>query len=401
MRICMISTRHSLDDARVIHKESKSLKAAGHEVILLFSCNSNYEYSSFDGTVITKGKAPNGATEIHGMKVYGLPKRNGILGKIKSYFELSSFAATLKADVYHAHEPDLSLAIAIRTKKLLKKQKHQALVLHDMHEYPPGSPFDRAIGMLKYITLYIYKFFDKHFIKNVDHIITANSIVRGYSLALSYQKTVDIIYNGPSLKLFPQSKPPIWDKESKLILCHEGSLGFNRGLKVLVSVVHKFKNRVRLKIIGDVFGAEREWLEKEIKKLNLEEAIERTGWLPYQKVGDALRDCHIGLILFRDCMQNRLAGPPNKLFNYMNAGLPVISVDFPEMRRIIQEEKCGLLIKDQSEKAIIDTLNQILTMPPTDIMTMGLKGQIAIKNRYSWEQMETILLSAYEKLEKN
>ena len=78
-----------------------------------------------------------------------------------------------------------------------------------------------------------------------------------------------------------------------------------------------------------------------------------TGWLPYEKVSDAMRDCHAGLILFRECIENRMAGPPNKLFNYMNAGLPVLSVDFPEMRQIIMEEECGVLLNDQSVKSIL------------------------------------------------
>ena len=47
----------------------------------------------------------------------------------------------------------------------------------------------------------------------------------------------------------------------------------------------------------------------------------------------------------------------------MNAGLPVLSVDFPEMRQIILEEECGILIYDQSVKSIIDAIEMLLANP--------------------------------------
>ncbi|MBT5407120.1 MAG: glycosyltransferase family 4 protein [Gammaproteobacteria bacterium] len=395
MKICMIASRHTLDDARVIHKEAISLKNSGFDVSVILHCNSGYVYENNDGSVIAKGIEPNGKCKYKGLTIFGFPKRKGFFGKWKTYKEISGFISTLNADVYHAHEPDLSLAIAIRAKKILKKKGKNAYVIHDMHEYPPGEPYDRAYGIMKYIKLYFHIILDKYFVKHVDHIFTANSIVRGYILTLSYKKTVDVIYNGPILKLFPQTLPSQREKNSKLILCHEGSLPFDRGLKELVKVIQKFKDSVELRIIGDVFGDEKIWLEKEINKHGLENSIVKTGWLPYEKVGDSLKNCHIGLILFRDAMENRLAGPPNKLFNYMNAGIPVISVDFPEMRTIITEEECGILIKDQSMSAIEDSIENILKLDSSYLLQMGTNGQKAIKNRYSWEKMEKIIISTY------
>ena len=46
MKICMIATRHSLDDARVVYKEGLSLINAKHEVYLVLSCNDQFEYLS-------------------------------------------------------------------------------------------------------------------------------------------------------------------------------------------------------------------------------------------------------------------------------------------------------------------------------------------------------------------
>lgn len=394
----MIATRHSLDDARVVHKEALSLANAGHDVSFVLSCNDRYEYVRNDGSVIAVGKAPNGEVIHMRFRVFGRPKRKGLLGKWRTYLELSRLAAALKADVYHAHEPDLSLAIAARSKYLLAKQGLRACVVHDMHEYPPGEPADKSPKLLKSPVLLMHILWDKLLMKRVDQVFTANNIVRGYALVLSYRMSVDTLYNTPSLRLFPQPATKSWPAQGeKLVLCHEGSLPFDRGLKEMVEAVDYLKDKVCLRIVGDVFGKERGWLRQEIEHKKLHDTIKITGWIPYAKVSEAISDCHAGLILFRDCIENRLAGPPNKLFNYMNAGLPVLSVDFPELRQIILEEECGILIHDQSVESIIDAIESILSNPES-MRKMSKNGQKAVCERYSWESMERKLLLSYERL---
>ena len=396
----MIATRHSLDDARVVHKEATSLINAGHDVFLILSCNNRFEYVRNDGSVIANGKPPSGECVHMRLKVFGRPKRKGLSGKWKTYLELSRLAAYLKADVYHAHEPDLSLAIAVRVKYLLAKQGFRAHVVLDMHEYPPGGTADKSLQILKLPILLAHILWNKLSMKWVDQVFTANNIVRGYALALSYRMSVDVLYNSPSLKLFPQPELKSWPaKGERLLLCHEGSLPFNRGLKEMVEAVYCLRDKVSLRIVGDVFGEERAWLKREIEDKKLHDTITITGWLPYEKVSEAINACYAGLILFRDCMNNRLAGPPNKLFNYMNAGLPVLSVDFPELRQIILEEECGILIYDQSVKSIIDAIETCLTNPE-NLSRMSKNGQRAIRERYSWDVMEKKLLFGYERLSR-
>jgi hypothetical protein len=88
LKICMITTRNSLDDARVIHKEAASLKRAGHNVSIIASCNDRYEYVRNDGSVIAQGNEPTGECEYFGIKVFGFPKREGfVVGKWKTFLE--------------------------------------------------------------------------------------------------------------------------------------------------------------------------------------------------------------------------------------------------------------------------------------------------------------------------
>jgi glycosyltransferase involved in cell wall biosynthesis len=399
MRICMVASRHTLDDARVVHKEAHTLRGAGHEVVLLFSCDQEYRFTRHDGQVIATGKAPDGATEHLGFRVLGVPRRQGLAGKWQRYRRLAQLAGSVQADVYHAHEPDLALGVALRARRMLAAQGKRALVVHDMHEYPPGGPVDALPRWIRRPAHGALVGWDRTMNRRVDQIFTANSVVRGYAQVLAPTTPVDVLYNGPALRLFRQLPLAPWPGPGQpLVLCHEGSLGFNRGLREMVSAAERLRDRVRLMIIGDVFGAEREWLDRELEARRLRGTIVRTGWLPYSEVGDAMRGTHAGLILFRDCLTNTLAGPPNKLFNYMNAGLPVLSLGFPEMRRIIREEGCGVLVADQSVEAIVRGIEELLRSPE-QLACMGSAGQRAIRDRYSWERMERVLLSAYQDLE--
>jgi glycosyltransferase involved in cell wall biosynthesis len=399
MKICMVASRHSLDDARVVHKEAHTLRAAGHEVVLLFSCDREYRFTRHDGQVIATGTAPDGETEHLGFRVLGVPRRRGPAGKWQRYRSLARLAAAVRADVYHAHEPDLALAVALRARRMLAGQGRRALVVHDMHEYPPGGAVDALPEWVKRPAHAALVGWDWSTNRRVDHIFTANSVVRGYAQVLAPGTSVDVLYNGPALRLFRQLPIQPWPGLGHpVVLCHEGSLGFNRGLREMVSAVEQLRDRVRLLIIGDVFGAEREWLDRELDSRRLHQTVLRTGWLPYADVGEAMRGSHAGLILFRECLTNTLAGPPNKLFNYMNAGLPVLSLGFPEMRRIIREEGCGVLVHDQSVEAIVRGIETLLRSPE-ELACMGSAGQRAIRERYSWERMERVLLSAYRDLE--
>lgn len=394
----MIATRHVLDDARVVHKEAQSLRALGHEVILVLSCNERYEYCRFDGSVVAYGKPPDGKTQYLGCRVVGRPKRRGLWGKWRTFRELGELAASLQADVYHAHEPDLALAIALLARKLLAARGKRAFVIHDMHEYPPGKATDHLPGLLKGPGHAALTLWDKFLSRRVDHIFTANAIVRGYAIHITGGTPTDVLYNGPPLRLFPQRRPAVWPGLAEpLILCHEGSLSFDRGLREMIAAIALLRDHVRLHIVGDIFGAERAWFDREIASKGLEHIITWTGWLPYPDVGKAIEGCHVGLILFREYLNNVMAGPPNKLFNYMNAGLPVVAVGFPEIRRIILEEGCGVLVENQRVEAIVSAIERLLRSPKA-LPAMGEAGQRAIRDRYSWERMEQTMAVVMDQL---
>jgi glycosyltransferase involved in cell wall biosynthesis len=105
----------------------------------------------------------------------------------------------------------------------------------------------------------------------------------------------------------------------------------------------------------------------------------------------------VGMVLFQPIHYNNIIGLPNKLFEYMACGKPVIASDFPEIRTIVEETDCGILVDPSNindiEKAIIWMLKN-----PEEAQEMGLRGRKAIEYKYNWAEMEKLLFNMYKEI---
>jgi len=127
--------------------------------------------------------------------------------------------------------------------------------------------------------------------------------------------------------------------------------------------------------------------------------IEKTGHLPYRRMYEELSKCYLGLLLFQPHYYNISIGLPNKLFDYMLMGLPVVASDLPEIRRVVEDVDCGILVDPADVEAIAEALDYLLSNP-AEARRMGENGRRAVIEKYNWGNMETVLLDFYETLQK-
>lgn len=414
-KVCMLTTSHAALDDRIFYKESLSLQRAGYEVTLFAPLDHEGFLFDMGGKRIAAGEI-----SIHDIRIIGFRQKRSPLGKIQTalnllslitlgkfrlgtnrYADLIDKGMELKADTYHCNDI-WSLYCGNQIKRGLIKQGIKAKLIYDEYEYPPAL-YPNS-NLIKDIYYRVLKQMDIHFIKKalkyVDYVITANQISRGYLLGLNRFIETEVIYNCSTLSIF-QAPEFSKIKKDRITICHEGSLGFNRGLKPMVEVMRMLKERyadkVELLIIGDVYGREREYLDEKMKEYDLYHDIRRTGWLAYEKVGEAISQADIGIIFLEPTENNMLAGPPNKLFNYMRYGLPVVSTDLPETSRIIRETECGLIVKDRSTTGLVKALSTLIDNEDKR-RRVGENARRAARDTYSWEHMEKRLLGAYTEL---
>jgi glycosyltransferase involved in cell wall biosynthesis len=307
VKVCMLAFRHSGFDARVLYKESVSLQKNGYAVTVLAPCHPK------KGLVDPSAHKYLGVcqAEHEGVKIIGVEKRKGILAVLNNCLRFYRKALDLNADVYHCQEGDFSVLIGIFVKRKLAKLGRKVKLIFDVHEYWPGSFAQNFKHLIfKRLGMALFKMWEKFVVKHCDLIFTANQIVRGHFLLLNRFLKIEILYNCPRSDLIRSRE----SNNESLILCHEGNLYFRRGLKCMVEALAILKNEnlpVKLLIVGDVFGKEKEYLIQKIQEYGLQDTIEITGWLPLPEVGKHIARADLGLILYGPTINNMLAGPPN------------------------------------------------------------------------------------------
>lgn len=328
----------------------------------------------------------------NGIKFYSVPTNPlNVAGRLKTIRELYEIASKLKADICHCHEPE-SLVAALKLKK-----RTGCKVIFDSHEMYSATLAQRFPRHLHKSIMYLYQLYEQPKIHRCDFVIGATWSISDYlSKSLDKNRT-ETILNCTLPDVFgavPQSKP-----RKEIIICHDGSLLFLRGLKTMVKAINIVRKKypVKFKIIGDVYNEEREWLVSYISKHDMKNMVVRTEWLDYEEVGRAMSECHIGLLALEK-LPNHIIAAPNKIFNYMYFGMPFVAPDFCiDIKKLINEEHCGITADSSSSESYANAIMSLIESEEK-FMEMSSNARKAAQSKYSWPVMERKLFNVYELL---
>jgi len=180
-------------------------------------------------------------------------------------------------------------------------------------------------------------------------------------------------------------------------------LGGMSRIRGLVEVIEAFADVVKkhrtwkLCLVGSCSPASFETeLRDLVRKLGVEANVEFIAWVPYDEKEKLSSQAAMGVITYLP-YSNNTSCLPNKLFDYMLVGLPVIASNFPLYREVVEGSQCGLIV-DPSKPQEIATAMEYLIEHPDEARRMGDNGRRAVLEKFNWERESQQLLRIYDEV---
>jgi glycosyltransferase involved in cell wall biosynthesis len=272
---------------------------------------------------------------------------------------------------------------------LISKLKHLPLV-YDSHEYFTGVPEIQNRPFVKWV----WKSIEKMIFPRLIHVMTVSD-----SIAIQYKNeygTRPLTVRNCSKKsdaILPFSKEELGLKKDHLILILQGTgINIDRGGEELIEAVNKTDN-VSLLIAGS--GDILDFLRKKVIELNLSGRIKFFPKVPWDRLMRFTKSADAGLSLDKDTNINYKFSLPNKLFDYISAGIPVIAGNLPEVTKIITENKCGIIIHEITPKDICNAINRL--KENAGFLAELKKNAVFASESINWEK-ESVKVTEFYKM---
>jgi glycosyltransferase involved in cell wall biosynthesis len=187
------------------------------------------------------------------------------------------------------------------------------------------------------------------------------------------------------------SDVPWTDKAAEV--CYVGGMSRIRGIEQLVQAMGMAQSGVRLNLCGRI---SEHAVEQACMAMPGWQAVNKRGFVDRVGVREVLGRSIAGLVTFHS-LPNHIHAQPNKIFEYMSAGVPVIASDFPLWREVVLGNQCGLCV-DPMDPAAIARAIDYLVQHPDQARQMGENGRRAVLERYNWSIEEAKLINFYENI---
>lgn len=362
-KIVHLTSVHKRYDIRIFIKECSSLVKVGYSVSL----------------VVADGK---GDEVLDGIKIYDVGViNNRFLRIINTTRKIYNKALELNADLYHFHDPEI-IPLGLKLKKSGKK------VIFDSHEDFASDILNKEYipKILRTTISKLFEIYDTKSCKKFDTIVTATP-----AIAKIYQtrgcKTM-VINNFP---IIDELSIPNIKKENAV--CFVGAQTQIRGISEIISAMSKINGKMYLA------GPCNDKYKSKLMTLSGWDKVDDLGLISRSEVASVLAKSIAGIVTYLP-VPNHIDSQPNKLFEYMSAGIPVIASNFELWKEIIQDNDCGICVDPESVEELYEAMKFLLDNPKK-AYEMGVNGKNAVENIYNWKNEENKLIDLYERLLEN
>ena len=290
----------------------------------------------------------------------------------KLYSELKKRAD--KKTVLLANDLDALLPNVLIAKKL------NIPLVFDSHEIFTEMPAIQGRWTQK-----VWRLLERNLVPGMKYMMTES-----YSYAEWFKNAygVDpvVVRNIPR-KLPPPTELP---QNGPKIILYQGVINQSRGIPQAIKAMKDVQNAV-FKIVGD--GPKRKEYEKLVADSGLGEKVQFLGKMFPDDLRKVTKTADVGLSLEENGGVSYLYSLPNKVADYIQARVPSVMINFPEMQRVHNEFKVGELIDNHDPKVIAERINIVLNKGRSFYWDELNRAAESL----CWENEEAAILALFDK----
>lgn len=376
-KICLVVSNNLLYDSRV-RKEAHSLSSLAKEVVVIAKRDASLPEVEYLRDKV-KVKRVGDCFSPFPIK----PKR------WVPFYNLIKILIKERAEIYHANDPDTLLASYIASR--INKGK----LVYDSHELWTSIP--KRVSIREKISHFLIRWIEG-FLSPRAEIVLATTPLRSEEMQRVYRlkRTPLTLLNCPSYQEVKRRDYfNKYKKRGERIILYLGGLQPGRGLFKAVEAIKGLRD-CKLVIMGPTSKTHQSFIHKLkdfIKKTKLEDRVFILPPVPPDRVVDIASSADVGVIANQNINKNYFYSLPNKLFEYIQAELPVAVSNFPEMRKVVLKYNIGRVFDPEDPSSIKRALQEIFQKR----VYKGCKRNLRRARRvFNWEREEVKLKKAYE-----
>ncbi|MEW8418610.1 MAG: glycosyltransferase family 4 protein [Candidatus Thiodiazotropha endolucinida] len=249
---------------------------------------------------------------------------------------------------------------------------------------------------------YFAKLVERYSLPKFDRIMIVVDEAKNVVLDAGVEeKNVVLVGNTPNIEKTRQTSDSNSDHDESISritesysLIYTGGVTLGRGLQEVIKIIPDIVERIPdflLVVVGTGYAVEK--LKKMAAELEVENRIIWSGWVDHNELYKYINAANIGIIPhYRSTHVDTTI--PNKIFDYMGCGLPVIASDSPPMKRVVEETNVGRAYQCKDGDSLRQAIFEIFESNE-DYGTNGIK---AVEEIYNWNVDESRLLTMIESL---
>jgi glycosyltransferase involved in cell wall biosynthesis len=287
------------------------------------------------------------------------------------------------ASVWLAHDLE-TLPLALRA-----RQRHGGRVLYDSHELFVESSLARWEGRR-------WTRIERRTIGQADAVMTVSDSIAA-ELARRYRIAVpEVILNAPDTATPEDEDPVDLRRELELpadarIVLYLGGIVQHRGLEQLIAAAAE-RSDLAIVMLGPSTNAYRGELERQAAAQGVGSRVRFLPAVAPRQIRRYAAGADVGVSTIQATYLSYRYALPNKLFDYLHAGLPVVASDFPEMRALIERHSVGATCDPTSPRSVADAIDRVAGDPELRA------NALAAAQHYTWAGEREKLLALVSRL---